>query len=94
MESLIADREVLYFASARGCPACEAAAPELDRFMRKHPELIVLTIDAEGPFPERLGLTIKATPTYALAVGGQVVGAVHGAMRVADIEKWLRRVHR
>ena len=89
--SLIADREVLYFIYGDGCAACEAAKPEFETFMSKHPRLMSLTINAAGPHPERLGLKVKATPTYFFRRGQEGVVYV-GVMRATEIERWLKKL--
>lgn len=89
IESLIAGRMVIYFFRMDGCQACEAAAPELDKFMAKHPDLTVVRLDANGPFPERLGIKLKATPTYVFKLGAE--GRMKaGMMKAAEIERWLK----
>lgn len=91
VESLLESVEVLYFVKQEGCPACEAAAPELARFMAAHPRVTVITIDANGPFPERLGLKLKATPTYFFKRGNEGA-AVAGAMKMKDLERWVKKI--
>ena len=92
VESLLADREVLFFVHSRGCEACAVAQPELDRFMSKHPAMTVLALDAEGPLPAQLGLgKIRATPTYFLR-RAEGVAKIEGALRAADLEKWLKKL--
>jgi thiol-disulfide isomerase/thioredoxin len=91
VESLVADRQTLYFFYSRGCGACEVADPLVDAFAKRHPSIIVLKLDASGGFPARLGLEIKATPTYMFRVGQD--GRVKtGAMKVAEIEKWVKSI--
>lgn len=82
---------VLYFVFAPGCTACAAAEPQLDKFMRDHPWQSVLKLNASGPFIERLGVKVKATPTYVLKVGQEAVLHV-GTMSAAQIDKWMRKV--
>ncbi len=89
--AVMADREVLYFFRQAGCPACEAALPELYRFMNAHPAATVLILDAAGPYPAQLGITIRATPTYLFRHGeeGEIVAR---AMKSGEIEKWIRKI--
>ena len=54
----------LYVVVQRGCAACEAAEPDLAAFASAHPGQIVLRLDASGPLPGRLGIRVRATPTY------------------------------
>lgn len=89
IESFLAGREVLYVFKQDGCPACEAAAPELAKFTAKHPTVTVLTLDANGPFAERLGVKVKATPTYVFRHGNDAVTRA-GAMKLGELEKWIR----
>jgi len=72
-----------------GCAACAAAAPEIEKFMQKHPELMVLILDADGPLIGKLGVKIKATPTYIFRMGDSGVTR-SGAMKCSEIEKWIR----
>lgn len=81
----------LIFVYAIGCDACEAAEPELEKFMSAHRDFMVLRVRSDGPYPARLGLRIKATPTYLLRHGGN--GFMHvGAMTSKDIESWIESV--
>ena len=91
-ESILADREILYFFRQDGCGACEAATPELAKYMTKHPTMQVLTLDAAGPYPAAIGVKVKATPTYAYRHGAALV-VVEGAMRVGELEKWIKRIN-
>ena len=90
VESLIADREVLYFMKQDGCPACEAGATELSKFMSKHPAVTVLSIDVDGPYPGRLGVKrIPGTPFYLFRRGNEGVTKI-GVLKVAELERWLK----
>lgn len=89
IESLIDSREVLYFVKQEGCEACAEAEPELAKFETKHPTVMILRIDANGPFPARLGLKLRATPTYLFRRGTEAVAKV-GMLKVAEIEKWMK----
>jgi thiol-disulfide isomerase/thioredoxin len=91
VESLLNDRQVLYFVKSKTCAACAAAEPEFLAFERKHPALTTLSIDAEGPLPDRFGFKIKATPTYVFRRGAEAV-MIAGAMKVRDIESWLKKL--
>lgn len=86
--------ESLIFIFANGCGACEAAMPELDKFMAANPRLMVTKIEANGPFVERLtGIRrVEATPMYVYRRGNEGVVKV-GAMKVKDLDRWLRRIH-
>lgn len=87
--SLIAEREVLYFFRQPNCAACAAAEPQLDAFEGKHPSVTIMRLDASGPFPERLGIKIKATPTYLFRRGGE--GRMRaGMLSVKELETWLK----
>jgi hypothetical protein len=90
-DSFLADRQVLYFIRSSTCEACKVAEPEFVAFERKHPTVMTLKLDAEGPLPERLGLKVKATPTYAYRRGNEAV-MIAGAMKVRDIESWLKKL--
>jgi hypothetical protein len=88
---LLDDRETLYFFFAHGCAACEAAALELDRFEVKHHAVMVLRLDAAGPYPERFGVAVKATPMWGFRRGQGMVTRV-GALKVAELEAWLKKL--
>jgi hypothetical protein len=86
--SFLNDLETLYFVFQAGCEACEAAEADLRAFEARHPTVQVLRLNAWGPYPERIGLKVKATPTYLFRRGEQ--GAVReGVLAVADLEAWL-----
>jgi hypothetical protein len=89
IESLLRGREILYIAKAAGCAACMAAETELQTFERAHPSMMILRIDANGPLPERLGLSVKATPTYAFRRDNDMIVRV-GVLKSKEIERWLR----
>lgn len=89
VESLLRGREVLYIAKQDGCQACAVADAELAIFERAHPSVMVLRIDANGPIPARLGMSIKATPTWLFRRDNEGVMKV-GAMKAKEIEKWLK----
>jgi len=89
VESVLGSRELLYLFKMNGCSACEAGLAELTRFQVKHPGMMILIFDASGPYPDRLGLTIKATPTYAFRRGDEMI-ARSGMMKVAELEKWIK----
>jgi thiol-disulfide isomerase/thioredoxin len=89
--SVLSDREVLYFFKQDGCEACAAAEPELYRFMAKHPTVTVLVMDAGGPFPDRLGLKIRATPTYVFRHGAGMEAKI-GVLKHTDVEKWVKKL--
>lgn len=81
----------LYVFYANGCPACDAAKPEVEKFKTKHPLQMVLTLDADGPYAERFGIApIRVTPLYLLKVGDR--GVKHeGTMNAAALDKWITR---
>lgn len=89
IESLLRGREILYIAKAAGCAACMAAETELQTFERAHPSMMILRIDANGPLPERLGLSVKATPTYLFRRDNEGVTKV-GMLKAKELEKWLK----
>lgn len=72
-----------------GCDACEAAMPELDAFARENPRIMIVKIQADGPFVSMLRLPkIQATPTYVLRRSGRAFVHV-GAMTAAQLAKWI-----
>jgi thiol-disulfide isomerase/thioredoxin len=89
MGGFLEDRQVLYFIYGQGCGACEEAAPHLDAFVKKHKTLMVVRLDAGGPHPGRLGLRIKATPSYVFRIGEQGV-LREGAMTEGELGDWVK----
>ena len=73
-----------------GCPACDAAYPEWERFKARNPLAMALSFDADGPYPANFGLKkIRATPFYVLKNGDE--GVTHeGAMKAEALEKWVK----
>ena len=90
-ESFLTDREILYLIRSSSCEACKVAEPEFTEFERKHPMVITLRLDAAGPLPERLGLKVKATPTYAFRRGDEAAVRV-GVMKAKELETWLKKM--
>lgn len=88
-DSFLAERQALYFVYQRGCAACEAAEPELLAFERKFPTLLVLRLDANGPFGDRFG-RVKATPTFVFQRGDQAIIRV-GAVKAKELESWIKK---
>ena len=79
---------VLFFVQ-QGCPSCESARPEFEKFKRRNPMQLALELDADGPYPKHFKVKIRVTPTYVLK--NDEMGVVHeGAMRSEQIEKWVR----
>lgn len=89
IESLLRGREILYLVRQEGCAACAAAEVELAAFERAHPAVMVIRVDANGPLPARLGLNVKATPTWLFRRDAEGVVKV-GVLKAKEIEKWLR----
>lgn len=85
--------ESIIFLYRHGCSACDAAMPELDKFMMANPRIMVVKLDADGPFVERMtGMRkVEATPVYVYRRGNGGVSLV-GAMKNKDIERWLKRI--
>lgn len=74
-----------------GCTACEAAEPEIDTYAVAHPMDMILRVAADGPIPGRLGLKIRATPTYVLRRDDGAMVSHEGMMSARELEKWVRR---
>jgi len=80
----------LVFVYAVGCDACEEAQPELDKFAAAYPRMMIVKIQAGGPFVDRLlgRIKIKATPTYVFRLGGE--GFSHeGMMTSKELATWI-----
>ena len=73
-----------------GCPACEAAIPEWEKYKARNPLQLALELDADGPYPANFGLKpIKATPIYVLRSGEE--GVVHeGVLKADALEKFKK----
>lgn len=76
--------------TAPGCAACEAAIPEFEAWRAGHPTDMALLLSASGPYPERWGLKVKETPTYALVENSKVLAKYVGAMKSKQIERWVQ----
>jgi len=84
------NRPMLLMFTESGCPACEAAYPEWERYKSRNPMQLALEFDADGPYALHFGLKkIRATPIYVLRSGEQ--GVVHeGVMKADALEKWVK----
>jgi hypothetical protein len=80
----------LYFVSAPGCAACEAAEPELSRFEQDHPFAMVVRLRADGLLVERLGFKIRATPTYVWHEVGEKAEVHEGLLKAKELDAWFR----
>lgn len=80
----------IVFIYADGCPACEAAKPELSKFQVAHPNVAVQRIDLlQAKWPDQ-SWAPKATPTYLAVVDGKRPVGFEGFMRKEEIEQFLR----
>lgn len=88
-------KPALLFIYAEGCPACEAAKPELEKFRRAYPQIFVRGYDLTKPpgaggWPHNGGWQPTATPTYlATFANRQPVGYV-GTMTHGQLTKFMR----
>lgn len=84
-------RPILLVFTADGCPACEKALPEVERYKSRNPLQMVLVLDADGPYAERFKLApIRATPLYVLKLDDR--GVKHdGFMKAEAIERWTKQ---
>lgn len=84
-------RPTLLVFFAEGCPACEKARPEVEKFKSRNPMQMVLVLDADGPFAEHFGVApVKATPLYVLKLDDR--GVKHdGFMKCEQIERWVKQ---
>jgi thioredoxin-like negative regulator of GroEL len=81
--------ESLIFFFRQGCDSCEEAAPELDKYARSHPRMMVVKVNADGPHPYAYGIAqVNATPLYLFRRGHE--GYTHaGALKATQIQKWI-----
>ena len=91
--AVLEDREILYFFKMEGCPACHIAEPEVNKYSTAHPEITVLVLRADGPFPSTLGVNIKATPTYVFRRGNDMA-VTTGMLKVKELERWIKKLLR
>ncbi len=80
----------LYFVHADGCSACAAAEPELSAFEQAHPFVMVVRLHADGVIAERMGLKVKATPTYLWHEAAEETEVRVGLLKAKDLEKWWK----
>ena len=81
---------IVFLFTQGGCPVCEAAIPEWERFKTRNPMQLALHLDADGPYPAHLGLKkIAATPMYV--VKAENLGVIHeGLLKAEALEKWIK----
>lgn len=87
-------KPVLFFIYADGCPACEIAKPELDKWRRAYPQIFVRYFDVTKPpnaggWPYG-GWSPEATPTYLATFANRQPVGFTGAMTMAQISKFMR----
>ena len=78
--------------TTNGCAACEAAIPEFEAWRAAHPLDMALVLDANGPYPTKYKVKIKATPTYAVVDSGEILAKHDSAMTAKQLDRWLRSV--
>lgn len=76
----------LYFFYQPGCPACTSAEPQLARFSRANPHLMVLRKNALKSVPVA-GFDPKGTPAYLLMVDGEPVWRHEGILLSDQLQK-------
>jgi hypothetical protein len=81
--------KTIYFVYQNGCVACEAATPELDAFLRRHPDVLSVRLEVNGIVTARLEVAVRATPTYILKRGDGAMKIHAGALTAKEIEKWI-----
>jgi hypothetical protein len=81
----------LYVAIAEGCDACAAAKPAIDKLRSEHTlDLLIILLHLDRHDIDVLGWRPKATPSYALVQGNEVLQEYVGAMTYKQLTKWLR----
>lgn len=83
-------RPMLLLFTQAGCPACEAAIPEWERYKVRNPMQLALAFDADGPYALHFGLKrIRAAPVYVLRSGEE--GIIHeGVLKADALERWVK----
>ena len=76
-----------YFFFQSQCSACAIAEPELTKFMSRHPEVLVIRIDARRG-REVAGFKAKATPAYLFKSGNDKFKHV-GPLKAEDLDDIL-----
>jgi hypothetical protein len=83
-------RSTLLVFLAEGCPSCEKARPEIDKYKRRNPLQMVLVLDADGPFAAQFDLApIRETPLYVVKMADRGVKHV-GWMKAEAMERWAK----
>jgi len=74
-----------------GCPHCEIAKPEFERYKSKNPSQMALVFDADGPYAEHFtGKAIRVTPLYVLRGNDDVLARYEGVFKAEALEKWVK----
>jgi|SRR5690606_18103924 len=76
---------------AEWCGPCRMMAPELERAtaaLGSDARVLKLNTEAEQDVAARLG--IRSIPTLVMFANGREIARQSGAMRAADIERWVR----
>jgi thiol-disulfide isomerase/thioredoxin len=80
----------LYFLFAEGCPACEEAKPELDKWEAKSKDVRIHRIDLlEAKWVA--SWQPQATPTYVLEVPGRRRVMHEGMLSEKRLDEFVRR---
>ena len=80
----------LYFLYMDGCPACEAAKPELDKFERANRGIKVVRADLLKTKWTYTPWSPEATPTYVVEELGYPRVQYIGALTKPKIEEFIR----
>ena len=83
-------RPMLLLFTQEGCPACNAALPDFEKFKARNPTAMALQFDADGPYAAHfVGKRIRATPLYLLRNGD--TGVAHEGRMTCDLlERWIK----
>jgi hypothetical protein len=84
----------LYFLYMDGCPACEAAKPELEKFARANPRIAVKKFDLLKTKWTYTAWNPEATPTYVLEELGYPRVQHVGALTKPRIEEFVASAKR
>lgn len=83
----------LYFMFQPGCGACEAAEPVFDAVAKAHPLVMALKLNVNGAPAARVGVRIRATPTWIFRIGDKAA-VKEGTMTFEQVMAWIAKAEK